>query len=177
MNLTDNDIPSIIQQALGKKTKCTGLLLRDNALTSLGVKMLVDALLATPKKLKYLSFSNNSAIGDVGIQHLVRLLKTNRSIIFLAIPNTGMTDHGVRLLADVLSDIDDASSCSSLEKLHISFNKLITDESLEAIIQILERNKTLKELSMQSCSLSDEARSQLRQTSTKTKKKKFSLSE
>ncbi|CAF1258450.1 unnamed protein product [Rotaria sp. Silwood1] len=177
MNLTDTDMPLIIQRALQKKTKCTGILLRDNGLTSLGVKILVDALLATPKKLKYLSFSNNTAIGDVGVQHLIRLLKANRSITFLALPNTGMTDQSVRLLADVLGDTDGDSSCSPLEKLHISFNKSITDESLAALTQILERNKTLKEFAIQHCSLSEEARYQLRQTITGTKKKKLSLTE
>ncbi|CAF4923097.1 unnamed protein product [Rotaria sp. Silwood1] len=177
MNLTDTDMPLIIQRALQKKTKCTGILLRDNGLTSLGVKILVDALLATPKKLKYLSFSNNTAIGDVGVQHLIRLLKVNRSITFLALPNTGMTDQSVRLLADVLGDTDGDSSCSPLEKLHISFNKSITDESLAALTQILERNKTLKEFAIQHCSLSEEARYQLRQTITGTKKKKLSLTE
>ena len=177
MNLTDHDVPMVIQRAFGVGSKkCVGLLLRDNDLSSNGVKMIADALLATRSKLKYLSFSNNSSIGDAGVEHLVRLLQTNRSITFLALPHTGMTDHGVRLLADVLCAVDDDSTCPSLEKLYISFNKLITDESLEVFLQILEQNQTLKVLSLENCSLSDKAQRRLKQVVTKTKKKKFSLS-
>ncbi|CAF2117298.1 unnamed protein product [Rotaria magnacalcarata] len=111
MNLTDDDVPSLLQRAFVKqKKKCVGLILRDNGLTSVGVRMLVDALLATRTKLKYLSFSNNAAIGDRGIEHLVRLLQKNRSATFLALPNTGMTDRSVRLLADILCNVDPKSS-------------------------------------------------------------------
>jgi hypothetical protein len=177
MNVTDHDLPMIIQRAFGEgRKKCTGLILRDNSVTSEGVKMIVNAVLATRTNLKYLSFSNNSDIGDAGIEHLVRLLQQNRSLVFLAIPHTGMTDRGVRLLADVFCGVDADSSSPPLEKLYISFNKLITDESLEAIIQILEQNQTLKVLSVEHCSLSDTARKRLRQVGSK-KKKKFSLSE
>jgi len=181
MNVTDNDLPMIIQRAFGGgRNKCSGLILRDNSLTSYGVKMIVDAVIAVRANLKYLSFSNNSDIGDAGVEHLVRLLQNNRTIIFLALPNTGMTDRGVRLLADVLCNVDDDADSSSsppLEKLYVSFNKLVTDESMEAILQILEQNHTLKVLSVEHCSLSDRARKRLRQMGSKMKKKKFSLSE
>jgi hypothetical protein len=186
MNVTDNDLPMIIQRAFwGGRNKCSGLILRDNSLTSDGVKMIVDALIVARMNLKYLSFSNNSDIGDAGVEHVVRLLQKNRTIVFLALPNTGMTDRGVRLLADVLcngnadsdADTDSSSPPPPLEKLYISFNKLITDESMEAILQILEQNHTLKLLSVEHCSLSDRVRKRLRQMGSKMKKKKFSLSE
>jgi Ran GTPase-activating protein (RanGAP) involved in mRNA processing and transport len=178
MNLTDNDLPLIIQRAFrGEKNKCIGLILRDNTLTSIGVKMLVDELLMARTNLKYLSFSNNSGIGDVGIEHLVRLLQRNRSITFLALPHTGITDRSVRLLTDTLCGLNPDSSCPPLEKLYISFNKLITDESVEALLQLLEQNQTLKVLSLEHCSLSEKAQRRLRQAVIKTKKKKFSLSE
>lgn len=178
MNITDEDLPAIIQRAFcGGRKKCIGLILRDNALTSEGVRMIVDAVLAARSSLKYLSFSNNADIGDTGIEHLVRLLQKSQSITFLSVPNTGMTDRGVRLLADVLCGVDSDASPPPLEKLYISFNKLITDESLETILQILDQNQTLKLLSVEHCSLSDKARKRLRQVGSKTKKKKFSLSE
>ncbi|CAF4007775.1 unnamed protein product [Rotaria sordida] len=80
--------------------------------------------------------------------------------------NTGITDRGVRLLADLLCDVDadTDSCCSSLEKLYLSFNTSITDESMEALLQIIEQNRTLKLLSVQYCSLSDQARQLLRET-------------
>jgi hypothetical protein len=177
MNVTDNDIPLIIQQIFRQeKKKCTSLVLRDNALTSVGVKILVDELLTAPTNLKSLSLSSNPGIEDTGVEHLVRLLQRSRSITVLALHNTGITNRGVRLLANVLCDID-STSVSSLEKLYVSFNTSITDESLEAFVEILERNQTLKALSLQNCSLSDRARRRLRQVSTKKKKRKFSLSE
>ncbi|CAF2945284.1 unnamed protein product [Rotaria sp. Silwood2] len=177
MNITDHDMILIIQRAFyDYKSKCIGLILRNNDLTSIGVKMLVDTLISSRTKLKYLSFSNNPNIGDKGVEYLTNLLQKNRSLTFLALPNTGMTDYGVRLLADVLCGVNDDSTCPPLEKLHISFNKLITDQSIEALIQIIEQNQTLKLLSLQYCSLSDKVRRKLRKAVTK-KKKKFSLSE
>ncbi|CAF1208060.1 unnamed protein product [Rotaria magnacalcarata] len=178
MNLIDTDMPLIIQAAFSEnKTKCIGLILRDNNMTSDGVKTLVDALLVARTKLKYLSFSNNSKVGDVGIEHLIYLFKKKRSINFLALPNTGMTDRGVRLLADLLCEVDVDSPCPPIEKLYISFNKLITDESMVAVIQILERNRTLKVLSMEYCNFSDKVRRILREISTTNKKINLSLSD
>jgi Ran GTPase-activating protein (RanGAP) involved in mRNA processing and transport len=159
-----------------EKKKYTNLVLRDNALTSMGVKILVDELLTTPTCLRNLGLSSNPGIRDASVEHLVRLLQESRSITLLALHNTGITNRGVRLLADVLCDTNTNSS-SVLEKLYISFNKLITDQSLEALIQILKQNQTLKVFSLQHCSLSDKARRRLRQIGIKKKKRKFSLSE
>lgn len=176
MNLTDSDMPFIIQKAFqDNRTKCTGLILRDNGMTSDGVKMLIDALLAERTKLKALSLSNNSKIGDEGIEHLVRLFKKNRSINFLALPNIGMTDYGVRLLANLLCEIEPDSRCPPIEKLYISFNKSITDESTKAVVQILEQNRTLKVLSVVQCSFSEEARQVLKVAAANRTKKKFIL--
>jgi hypothetical protein len=178
MNLTDHDVPMIIQRAFREKQKkCFGFILRDNALTAEGVKILVDTLLAIRTTLTYLSFSNNLDIGDAGIEHLTRLLRKNRSITFLAVDNTGMTDRGVRILADTLCGVDAESHCAPLEKLYISFNKSITDESLGAVLQIIEQNQTLKVFSLRNCSLSNKARRRLRQVGAQMKKRKFSLAE
>jgi hypothetical protein len=86
-----------------------------------------------------------------------------------------MTDHGVRLLADVLYGVDGDSSCAPIEKLYVSFNRSITDASMEVILQILGHNSTLKLFSDQHCSLSDRARRVLKKLGTKMKKRKFSL--
>lgn len=179
MNVTDSDLPAVVQRAFwGGPKKCTGLILRDNALTADGVRVIVDTILAGRASLKYLSFSSNPDIGDAGIEHIVRLLQKSRSMSFLALPRTGMTDRGVRLLADVLCGVDSEATAPPppLEKLYISFNKLITDESLEPLLQILEQNQKLKVLSLEHCGLSDKAHRRLRQAATKLKKKKFSLS-
>ena len=176
-DLLDNDMPLIIDRIFRKgKTKCLRLVLRDNALTSVGVKLLVDQLLVTPRSLKNLGLSGNGNIGDAGIEHLSRLMQTNRSITLLALHNTGITDQGVRLLGQMLCPTNGESS-PSVEKLFMSFNKSITDQSLDVLVQILEQNQTLKVLALQRCSLSDKARQRLRQVATKIKGKKFNLSE
>lgn len=177
MNLTDSDMPMIIKKIFGEhKTKCIGLNFRHNSFTSVGVKMLAYALLAAQTQLKYLNFSNNMNIGDVAIEDLVLLFKKTGSIAFLALSNTGMTDRGVRLIADLLCNVSGDSCCPPLEKLYLSFNELITDESLEALLEILERNHTLKRFSVQYCRLSDEARQTLREASKK-KNQEFDMSE
>ena len=56
-------------------------------------------------------------------------------------------------------------------------NKLITDESIPAILQIIEQNHTLKILSIENCGLTEQARKSLRQIVSKSKKKKFSLAD
>ncbi|CAF3288703.1 unnamed protein product [Rotaria socialis] len=175
LNVTDNDIPLIIRTIFRKdKIKFTRLILRDNALTSVGVKMLVDRLLMEPMSVKNLGLSSNPDIRDDGIAHLVGLLRSNRSITTLAMHNTGITDQGIGLLADVLCD---TKTRPALEKLYISFNKSITDNSLESLTHILEQNQTLTLLSLQHCSLSDRARQRLRRLNKKKNKKKFKLSE
>lgn len=176
MNITDDNLRVIIQRAFsGGRKKCTGLILRDNFLTSIGVKMIVDAIVSSRSMIKYLSFSNNPDVRDDGIEHLVGLLGKNRHITFLAVPNTNITDRSVRLLADILCGVDPETTVPPLEKLYIAFNKGITDESLPALVQIIEQNQTLKILSLENCSLTDKARKSLRQTISKNKKKKFSL--
>lgn len=177
MSLTDKDVPLIVERVLSKVDKCIGIILRENQLTSYGVKILVDEFIATKSKLKYLSLSNNPRIGDAGVEQLVRFLRVNRSMLFLSIPNTGITDHSVRILADVLCGSEDHSIPSSLEKLHISYNKAIGDESVPALVQIIEKNQTLKLLSVQNCNLSEKARRQLRKSVTQRKNRKFNLNE
>ena len=174
MNLTDKDVPLIVERVISEK-KCIGLILRDNDLTSCGVQTLVDEFLSVKSKLKFLSLSNNLRVGDSGIAHVARFLKANRSLTFLSIPHTGMTDRGVQILADILCDSEDEPSNTSLEKLHISFNKAITDESLPILIDIIQKNHTLKLLYIQNCSLSEAARRRLRKVALKKKSRKFHL--
>lgn len=162
MDLTDVDLPEIVQAIFNNTQKnCTGLILRDNSLSADGVKTFVDDLLIVKANLKCLCLSNNCDLGDTGIEQVIRLLRGTRSLTVLALFHTGMTDHGVRLLADALCAEQTHLLCTPLEKLDISFNKSITDNSLEALLQIAERNRTLKVLSLQHCSFSLDAVRQL----------------
>ena len=106
---------------------------------------------------------------------MTRLLQTNRSITLLALQDIGITDRAIHLSAKCLCDNGTRSS-PALEKLYISFNKAIMDESLEPLVQILEGNERLKALSLQRCSLSDSAQRRLRQVSRKKNKRMLNLS-
>ncbi len=87
-NITDNDTPLIVERVFRKeKTKYTCLILRENALTSVSIQILVDELLKTPTSLRNLGLSVNPGIGDEKIEHLIRLLQGIRSIPILALHN------------------------------------------------------------------------------------------
>lgn len=177
LRITDDDIPVIFKRIFRRgKINYRNLILRDNCLTSVGVKHLVDGLLKTRTNIRNIGLSSNPDIGDEGMEHLIRLLRESRSISILALHHTGITDRSVRLLADLLTD-QNANSFSPIEKLYISFNKSITDESLQALIQIMEESQTLKVFGMQHCGLSDKVRRRLVMMAVKKKKKKFSFAE
>lgn len=177
LNLTDDDIPLIVQRIfLQDRRKCTRLILRDNRLTSNGVQVLVDHLLRVSPELKYLGLSGNKNIGDSGIEHLVRLLRVNRSITLLALHNTGISDEGIQILAQVLcADVNDDPPGSILQKLYIPFNKYITDKSLVVLRQVLEHNQTLNVLSVQNCTLSNIARKRLKELAKKKRNFRFTV--
>ena len=177
LGVIDSDMPWIIEQVFRQEDKkCSQLILRDNYLTAHGVKLLVDELLRVPTKLRSLILSNNVAIGDAGVQHCARLIQASRSLKFLALHYTSMTDRSVRMLADVLCREAADSPPARLEKLFISFNPSVTDDSLNALVQMLEQHKKLKTLGLERCSLSDEVCQQLKQVAAKNKKK-INLSE
>lgn len=172
LKVIDSDIPWIIERIFRQEDKnCVQLILRDNYLTAHGVKLLVDELLRAPTKLRSLILSNNAGIGDVGIQHCARLIQASRSLTLLGLHYTGMTDRSVRTLADVLCREASESPPARLEKLYISFNQSITDNSFDALVQILEGHKKLKTLGLQRCNLSDDTCQQLKQVAIKNKKK------
>lgn len=177
LKITDDDIPVIFKRIFRRgKMNYRNVILRDNCLTSIGMKHLVDGLLKTRTNIRNIGLSSNPDIGDEGIEHLIRLLRESRSISILALHHTGITDQGVRLLADLLTD-QNVNSFSPIEKLYISFNKSITDESFQALMQIMEENQTLKVFGIQHCGLSDKVRRRLVFVAAKKKKRKFSFAE
>ncbi|CAF2645414.1 unnamed protein product [Rotaria sp. Silwood2] len=80
------------KEFIQQTTKSISIILRDYDLTSIGIKILVDGIILSKSKLKYLSLSYNSKIDDQGIEHLIRLLKISQTISFLAIFNTRIRD-------------------------------------------------------------------------------------
>ena len=177
MGINDSDMRVIVARVLwGRRKACTQLILRDNVLTGDGMKILVDELLATSSKLKSLVLSNNSSIGDKGIEHCARLLQASRSLTMIALHYTGISNRGVRILADVLCRPQTEANAPALKKLYISFNQSITDDAMDSFVRILQQNQGLKLLAVQNCGLSYTARRRLRHIAM-SRKKKLELSD
>jgi Ran GTPase-activating protein (RanGAP) involved in mRNA processing and transport len=183
--LTDSDIEIIIQEAIINK-QCTMLWLKDNQISSQGVSMLASAL-ANNTTLEGLSLCNNNItdddllhltkqltdnksklnrlaltsneITDEGAQYLAEMLKTNQTLTQLWLGFNQITDCGLKLLMNVL-----ASHNRTLHVLSLSSNELITDASVDFVINMLEYNYTLRTMCLSNCNLSDTSKVKLQAT-------------
>ncbi|CAF3673994.1 unnamed protein product [Rotaria sp. Silwood1] len=84
------------KEFIQQTTKSSSIILRNNNLISIGIKILVDGIIVS--KLKYLSLSYNSNIDDQSIEHLICLLKISRTIGVLAISNTRISEDSSVLM-------------------------------------------------------------------------------
>ncbi|CAF0933992.1 unnamed protein product [Adineta ricciae] len=148
-NLTDNDLDllaqhiSIDQSLAIKQWSCCGL-----------VK--VKELLQAP--IKILRLSDNH-IGDTGIEYLVEVLKNRRTLLELHLNGNQISDHGVRLLATILS-----TPTSNLRKLYLHNNPRISDLGINHLIGMLRTNRLLNTLWLINCNLTNAGRQRLRDT-------------
>ncbi|CAF1493776.1 unnamed protein product [Adineta steineri] len=182
--ITDLDMEFIIQEAIINK-QCTMLWLNDNQLTSQSVSILASTLhnnitleglslchngitdvnishlsqiLSDSKtKLNRLALTSNE-ITDEGVQYLAEMLKTNHSLTQLWLGSNQITDRGMQYLADVL-----AHHNRTLHVLSLTWNKLITELSVDSIINMLEYNQTLRTVCLSNCDLSDIGKERLRE--------------
>ncbi|CAF3869648.1 unnamed protein product [Rotaria magnacalcarata] len=182
--LFDRDIETVIKQALIEK-ECTRLDLGYNAITAKGASIIADSLKYNTT-LEELDFHNNhisdlgvhslaevlssntsilralglgsNGITDNGAEHLAEMLKTNQTITWLALAGNQISDRGVKLLANTL-----AYQNTSLLVLSLHVNKSISDASVDTIIDMLQRNKSLKKLWIQDCNISDDGKRRLRE--------------
>ncbi|CAM2714794.1 unnamed protein product [Rotaria socialis] len=187
--LFDRDIETVIKQAVIEK-ECTRLDLGYNAITAKGAAIIAESLKYNTT-LEELDFHNNhvsdlgvhslaeilssnnsilralglgsNGITDNGAEHLAEMLKTNQTITWLALAGNQISDRGVKLLANTL-----AYQNTSLLVLSLHVNKSISDASVDTIIDMLQRNKSLKKLWIQDCNISDDGKRRLREAA-KTK--------
>ncbi|CAF0924564.1 unnamed protein product [Adineta ricciae] len=130
-NLTDNDLGllaqhiSIDQSLAVKQWSCCGLV---------KVKELTKA------PIKLLQLSNNH-IGDKGMEYLVEVLKNKRTLVELHLNGNRISDHGVRLLATILS-----TPTINLQKLYLHNNPRISDLGIDHLIGMLRTNRLLNTL-------------------------------
>ncbi|CAF2155014.1 unnamed protein product [Rotaria magnacalcarata] len=183
--LIDPDMPIIVQRAIIDK-KCKGLYLTGNKLSSQsisilcdglynnstlveldlsdnhisdsGIQILIDVLSTNKSILKKLHLGSNN-ISDQAIKYLSDMLKTNQSLTHLLLNRNNISNRGVHLLSNVL-----ALHNHSLEVLSFSANSLITDVSVDSLIVMLEQNNTLKELDIKYCNMTVSNSQRLRKT-------------
>ncbi|CAF1333352.1 unnamed protein product [Rotaria magnacalcarata] len=181
--ITDSDIEIIIKEAIIKKQcsmlwlvsnritsqgisnlaaalhKCTaleGLSLCDNAVNDTDVFHITSALSHYNTKLRRLALTSNN-ITDEGVQHLAEILKMNCSLTELWLGFNKITDRGVQILTDALAHYN-----KTLCVLSLSWNKLVTDSSVDFFIDMFENNQTLRTVCLTNCNLSESSKLKLR---------------
>ena len=140
---------SILASAIKTNTTLEKLLLWDNPLGDEGLRYLTDALLDGTSALKDLRIGWTN-ITDVGASHLAELLKVTSIFTDVWARENKIGDKGVSLLMDAL-----AYHNTSLQILWLRGNTLITDECIDSVINMLKHNQTLRQLSLELCSVSD----------------------
>jgi len=180
--LTDDDMSIVIQFAI-RQRKCTELKLSNNSITSKGAKIL-SAILWNNQSLLTLSLWDNQ-LGDEGIRlicqslsnqlcsltsidlstnqltdhaakSLANMLKKNQRLLQLTLADNYFTDHGIQLITQVLRNQN-----QTLEILSLTKNRKITDRSVDAFIQMIETNQSLKTVYIDECDLSNEGKDKL----------------
>jgi Ran GTPase-activating protein (RanGAP) involved in mRNA processing and transport len=86
------------------------------------------------------------------------MLKINKIIIRLGLGFNQISDQGVRLLANAMTYYNE-----NLQWLSFSSNRLISDTSINSLIEMLTYNPSLKTLWLNDCNLSTNAAAQLKQ--------------
>jgi Ran GTPase-activating protein (RanGAP) involved in mRNA processing and transport len=84
------------------------------------------------------------------------MLKANGTLTDLWIYNNQITDQGVIYLSGILKNGN-----RSLKHLDLQWNKLVTDSSVKALVNMLEHNRILERLNFRKCSLSVAGKMQL----------------
>jgi hypothetical protein len=190
-NLTDDDMNIVVKEAIINKN-CKILGLTSNKITPAGVSIIAKAL-SENTTLHELVLSYNDQVGDMGVYFLTEILSLNNSSLQkLILTSTGITDKGVGYLAEMLKKNSTLHSLnlnvnkigdhgikllantlthynSTLTHLYLSENKLLSDASVDFLIEMLNQNRSLSYLFISNCNLSEEGEERLRQTA-QTKK-------
>ena len=106
--------------------------------------------LYTVTSLRELEISNTPLPHDC-IKYLCQLLTNNKSIQELVIRRDSISDRGV---ADICKVLEHNSTITSLD---LSYNRLITSASAQALSHFLLNNSTLSKLNLRVTSLSSES--------------------
>lgn len=152
IDLSNNQIKSeglfILSSVLYKNTTLQVLSLLSNEITDEGIRSLSDVLSSYNSTLTTLGLGSNQ-ITDQGVQYLSQMLTFNRTLTVLTLQNNKISSRGVELLMNTLTH-----SNSTLTILNLSSNILIDNSCVQSIIQMFNNNQTLREFYMIKCNLS-----------------------
>jgi Ran GTPase-activating protein (RanGAP) involved in mRNA processing and transport len=126
-----------------------------------GVQSLSHALSVNECSLIKLDLSQND-ITDEGARYLAQMLKTNRILTKLSLSNNKISDNGVKFLADALQNRN-----NTLETLSLTENKLLSDASIDFLVNMFQHNRSLKKLWVNDCNLSKSGQNILKQAARK----------
>ncbi|CAF4458712.1 unnamed protein product [Rotaria sp. Silwood2] len=147
----------ILGDALHGNSTLEELYILSNQLCDLSVYYLTQSLVFTNFNLKKLNLADNE-ITDDGVQYLTDGLRTNETLTHLWLDNNKISNKGMQLLIDVL-----IKNNTTLSNLHVRENKLIDDSSISFLMDMFERNHSLKTLSISNCALSERGKAILKE--------------
>ncbi|CAF3943403.1 unnamed protein product [Rotaria sordida] len=184
-NINDHDIDIVINTALINK-QCQSLILWNNCLTSYSISILSSSLNinTTLKKLsisknhlsdiaiKYLSESlsfknstlkelvlSSNEITDQGLIYLSNMLKINETLVVFGLQDNKITDKSIQYLSQVIQ-----FNNKVIEEISLYSNKLITDISIDYIVNMIRNNQSLKTFWIWDCQLSEQGKYKLQQS-------------
>lgn len=153
---------SILANALHNNSTLRELWLSTNHLSDSGVYYLAQALLIN-KTIKKLGLASND-ITNTGVSYLVEMLKKNQTLQTLGLAINKIGDQGVQLLANIL-----AQQSSILQTLTLDRNPLVTDLSVNSLISMIKHNRSLSELWINDCGLSEKGKKKLQEAAESNK--------
>ena len=162
LSLQYNEITSIgaatLAKALSNNRTLYTLSLLANRVSDMGVKAFAETLTPNNCSLTILDLSENG-ITDAGCEHLAQMLKTNQTMTLLYLSKNEISDRGVRLLCETIKNYN-----RSLQGLCLSWNKLVTDESVDSLCDMIKYHQSSKILEVKDCNLSSMGEEQLQKT-------------
>jgi len=191
----ENDIELIVKEIIIGK-QCRDLFLRESGITSQGAIAIAQGLHGN-KTLERLYISHNmigddgakalaqslsgnhnsklrelclgfNCITDAGVEHLANMLASNKTLTHLLLAKNEISDHGLHLLADVITNTN-----KTLQVLALEWNTFRNDSSVDILTNMLNKNQSLTTLSLNSCKLPKTAEKKLKAAAKL--KKKFEL--
>jgi Ran GTPase-activating protein (RanGAP) involved in mRNA processing and transport len=173
LRLSDNKITSqgvsVLAEALHDNTILEGLYIFNNHVADKGVYSLAQVLSENKSALQTLSIGWNE-ITDEGANYLAEMLKTNTTLIELWLPWNRISDQGVQLLAKALIHHN-----TSLKRLSLDLNKLVSDLSVDFLVDVLNHNQSLTALHVRDCKLSKAGKEKLHEVEKSNKNIELNL--